>query len=148
MREIEFRGFNKGTKKWYSGNLVVLDDTTYCCQDDYNLHPNNTKYYIVFSQMTDWGLPNKHLQVDVDKDSIGQFIGAINNKGQKIYEGDIVIFNDKEYVIKYFSKYARFGLSSNDEMDKLPMLITNLSNVEVIDNAYERRDLYPRGAAL
>lgn len=67
-----------------------------------------------------------------------QFTGAIDKNGREIYEGDIVLFHDKNYIVKYFNQYSRFGLSSNNEMDKLPMLLTSLSNVEVIGNVYER----------
>lgn len=77
--------------------------------------------------------------IDFDQGILLQFTGAIDKKGREIYEGDIVLFHDKNYIVKYFNQYSRFGLSSNNEMDKLPMLITSFSNVEVIGNVYERR---------
>ena len=72
MREILFRGKDPETGKWYEGFYMALSETTYCFKGDYDRHPDNTKHYIVFDRMTDWGLPNQHLRADADPSTVGQ----------------------------------------------------------------------------
>ena len=51
---------------WFTGWYIQKDDTTFCFTEDYARHPNNTKHYIVFDRMTDWGLPNKTMITEID----------------------------------------------------------------------------------
>lgn len=56
MRDILFRakGIDEDDKdRWYEGFYIALNDTTYCIKEDYENHPDNTKHYIIFDQMTD-----------------------------------------------------------------------------------------------
>lgn len=54
-REILFRGKGKETGEWYYGNYLKIDKTTYCFAEDYE-GVNNTQHFIVYDEMTDWGL--------------------------------------------------------------------------------------------
>ena len=90
MRKILFRGQDKNAHKWYEGSYWVTDETTYCYTEDYERHLDNTHHYILFDRMTDWGLPNAQLTVEVIPETVGQYTGILDIHKKRIFEGDIV----------------------------------------------------------
>lgn len=125
MREILFRGFTpdknaraeitvKGEKvsgMWVTGYYWEPRDTTFCFKQDYDMHPNNTKHFILFDEMTDWGLPNRHMQADVLPETVGQFTGRCDIKNHRVFEHDVIKhhFGNEVGVIRYGSYRNPFG---------------------------------------
>ena len=137
MREILFRGKDPETGRWYEGFYMKLSDTTYCFKEDYDAHPDNTKHFIVFDRMTDWGLPNQHLRANVDPSTVGQYTGLTDKNGKKIFEGDIVRHGERISIIAYIPQYMRFA----GKRPQVIMAIFNFENSEVIGNIHDNPEL-------
>lgn len=120
MREIKFRGKTIKDEKWVYGNLSSYPDL-YLIEYQYSI---------------------AHIKSQVIKETIGEFTGCFDKKGNEIYEGDVVSgceFNGTFcYGIVIFKRghffvvpVIRFG-EGYDE-------ITNVS-IEVIGNIIDNPD--------
>lgn len=148
MREILFRGQGI-TGKWYEGHYMTLSETTFCFAEDYAAHPDNTKHYIVFDRMIDWGLPNEHWKVRIDPETLGQYAGLTDKNGKRIFEGDIVKIPDDydEFGKHAGEKYEvtfDFGgcrLKPKNRRDARRFWLENGRMVEVIGNIHDNPEL-------
>lgn len=77
MREILFRGKRTDTKEWIEGVAFQHD---------------NDKVTMFSQHPVDGTLVGK----EIDPETVGQYTGLTDKKGTKIFEGDIVIYNDNE----------------------------------------------------
>ena len=157
MRDILFRGKDKDDGKWYEGAYRQYDDTTYCFKEDCDRHPENTHHTIVFSRMTDWGLPNRHLQAEVIPETVGQYTGLQDKNGKRVFEGDIVQFEDDtpgqyEYhddifrnvgVVEYNNGRFYFTNRVSVEMDDI--IYENIADCTVIGNIHDNPELLENG---
>ena len=164
MRKMLFRGFTpeeNGSDKvyingewikgqWVKGNYMSIDKTTYCFKEDYDKHPDNTEHYIIFDQMTDWGLPNRHLQADVIPETVGQYTGLPDKNGKKVFEGDIVrvLLSGKPQPVGVV-KYAATGICGFVAITEPPYsnyILDKQENFEVIGNIYDKPEYGEEGS--
>ena len=161
MREILFRGKCTETGKWYTGYYINLHKTTYCFKEDYDRFKDNDIHQIVFEKMTDWGLPNQHLRVDVIPETIGQYTGLRDCKrtkeypeGQMIFEGDIVKHhrtlwgadNSDVGTIQWCQKTCKFYRTSKfDTVHIVEIWEDTAEEYEVIGNIHDNPELLKGG---
>ena len=131
MREILFRGKKTGFNEWVQGLIVSPCEKTMC-----ELKQTN---------------PNVIWLVDAE--TVGQYTGLTDKKGQKIFEGDILFYEygdlKKRGFVFYFDIGAKFGIKENDGHDNLSLLHdTQVKdwNIKVIGNIHDNPELLKGGA--
>lgn len=123
MRDILFRGKQIEDGKWAEGFLSK--------DRDMSEHPAIPKIAI------EWEVGGLLMRSFIDTATVGQYIGITDKNGKKIFEGDIVKWNDKLYEVAYITKYARFA----GRRPRTVFSIFDLARSEVIGNIHDNPEL-------
>ena len=92
MREILFRG-KQNEGKWVEGSYFKHDTVKVCFSSD----DPKPRHLIIQDGFCDWGFEPPIHCVDVDPETVGQYIGKTDGYDEKIFDGDVVEYkNDSD----------------------------------------------------
>lgn len=143
MREYLFRGKRKGDKEWQFGHLHIIEwDKPEKAKGDY----------------IDYRILGRHNECSyVDPETVGQYTGLENMNGVKIFDGDIVMFHEKKYIVRredeipggYWWSTAyilqEVGVDDYLSFEETVDEYCNEICVEVIGNIYDNPEILKEG---
>ena len=151
MREILFKGKRIDNGEWVEGYYYKMSETTYCFKEDYERKPVPEHHYILQERMTDWGLPNQIVQIEIDSKTLCQFTGLCDKNGKKIWENDIVKTVSDIYAHVKFGLYTTgFALEECNQGFYVDFSVKTYlrhelgywnNKLEVRGNIFDNRDL-------
>ena len=135
----------------FEGYYYKMSETTYCFKEDYERKPVPEHHYILQERMTDWGLPNQIVQIEIDSKTLCQFTGLCDKNGKKIWENDIVKTVSDIYAHVKFGLYTTgFALEECNQGFYVDFSVKTYlrhelgywnNKVEVRGNIFDNRDL-------
>lgn len=146
MREILFKGKRKDNGEWVEGYYCKISETTYAFAEDYEKHPIPVHHYILQESMTDWGLPNKFWQYEIDPETLCQYTGLKDKNGNRIWENDVVKDDNKLLlgaVIWFQNGYDYVGWFLDEVSLIEPMMMSEQmwNDCEVLGNIFDNPEL-------
>ena len=147
MREILFRAKRKDNGKWVEGYYYKMSETTYCFKEDYERKPVSEHHYILQERMTDWGLPNQIVQIEIDSETLCQFTGLCDKNGKKVWENDILMAHlDESYPEDATYETVEWNVAGwvtheTDSTDRQYLDEFDLEHYEAIGNIFDNPEL-------
>lgn len=143
MREILFRGKWLGNGEWVEGYYCKISETTYAFAEDYERNPIPVHHYILQEVMTDWGLPNRFNQYEVDPETLCQYTELKDKNGNRIWENDIVrIENSMDEGIGNIEFYGGIWYVDGEPSNSLYDIVEyDDADIEVIGNIFDNQEM-------
>ena len=137
MREIEFRAKKKTPygDKWVEGYYALLDG------EHVIIMPHSTSYEEALKENR--VIPTISVNHEIDINTLGQYTGLKDKNGKKIYEGDILEWEDGFGIhndIVVWDEYE-WALQYGQEQKWIRSIFITYYDAEVIGNIYDNPEL-------
>ncbi len=97
MSEILFRGKIVDTGMWVYGYYCKHEKRQLCPMGNDELKNDEVQHLIIWDSFADWNMPKNLECVDVIPKTVGQYTNFTNTSNQKIFFGDIIEDESKNY---------------------------------------------------
>lgn len=87
MKVPIFKAHGDDTDREYQGFYFAMPRTTYCFSEDYKRFPVKICHFILFDEMTDWGLLNRPKSATIDPSTLVQ-IGYVDTDDVNYIPGE------------------------------------------------------------
>lgn len=147
MREILFKAKRKDNGEWVEGYYYKMSETTYCFKEDYERKPVPEHHYILQERMTDWGLPNQMVQIEIDPETLCEFTGRCDKNGKRIWENNILMAHlDESYPEDATYETVEWnvngwGTREKGSVDREYLGEFDLEHYEVVGNIFDNPEL-------
>lgn len=147
MREILFKAKRIDNGKWVEGYYYKMSEKTYCFKEDYERKPVPEHHYILQERITDWGLPNQMVQIEVVPETLCQFTGLCDKNGKKIWENDILMAHlDESYPEDATYETVEWGVAGwvtyeTGSTAREYLGEFDLEHYEVVGNIFDNKEL-------
>ncbi len=132
MREILFRG--KVVEDCNYKGKFIHGDFAYenCIRPIENVGDDIIKSYALYDELA---------FVKVEPETVGQFTGLLDKKGNKIFEGDILktVYHDELACVKYNDENTSFEIHFKNHSDTLGLNYYS-SDVEIVGNIHDNKE--------
>lgn len=97
--------------------------------------------------MTDWGLPNQIVQIEIDSETLCQFTGLCDKNGKKVWENDILMAHlDESYPEDATYETVEWNVAGwvtheTDSTDRQYLDEFDLEHYEAIGNIFDNPEL-------
>ena len=134
QREILFKAKRKDNGEWVEGYPVPVCVNTY--KEGYELIEKDGINYDELD-----GFNPSYISHKIDPITLSQFTGLIDMNGNKIWENDIVLYDDEYWCISWSNQDACFVFEQDD-------FVESFSNIwgkdcEVYGNIFDNKELLP-----
>ena len=114
MRNILFRGKRLDNGEWEYGFIVKMFGAYHIIDKD----DENTAYEVI-------------------QETVGQYTGLNDKNGKRIFEGDILCFDETVFVCYWDGGNIEFGLRNNEE--SIGMAYVAVYDAEIIGNVHDNK---------
>lgn len=146
MREILFRAKRKDNNEWVEGYYIYHIKRTLCVAGD-SIKPEDEQHVIMCDGFSDWNMPRGTVYFNIDPETICQFTGMLDKKGNRIWENDIVsAWSEGKYAKGRVKQridglYIIYPAYQHDEFWGLCPDKNRKTNVEIIGNIFDNPEL-------